>query len=235
VPKVGVLFEWHASRAAKCLASLLGAGFQGKVQSDGFSAYPAFAKDKPGVELFGCWAHARRGIFQATAEDPRQAGWLLQQIGALFGWEARLREARAGPALRQAVRASHHRMVVERLHRALQRLQPRYLPKSKMGEAIGYVLNQWASLARIVDHGEVEWSNNLVENVIRPTAIGKHYGDFLVMESERGKSWNDGRRHRHQLRVTTGSRGSSSKRRLARISFLWPSALLADPTPAFSG
>ena len=173
VPGVCVLFEWHASRAAQCLDSLLGREFRGKIQCDGYSGYPAFARDKTGIQLFGCWAHARRGLFEARDQAPRQAGWLLQQMSLLFAWEARLREDRAGPALRQALRASHHRMVVERLHRALVRLQPRYLPKSKMGEAIRYLLNQWPALARIVEHGEVEWTNNLVENKIRPTAVGK--------------------------------------------------------------
>ena len=64
-------------------------------------------------------------------------------------------------------------MVVERLHRALIKLQPRYLPQSPMGQAISYALNQWPTLERFLEHGEVEIDNNLVENAIRPTAIGK--------------------------------------------------------------
>ena len=182
VPGVCVVFEWHASRAAKCLGSLLGAGFRGKVQCDGYSGYPAFVADKPEIELFGCWAHGRRKVFEAQEQAPRQAGWLLQQMGLLFAWEAQLREERAGPARREAIRSSHHRMVVERLHRALVRLQPRYLPKSPMGEAIRYLLNQWEPLARILGHGEVEWTNNLVENQIRPTAIGKK--NFMFFGAE---------------------------------------------------
>ena len=66
--------------------------------------------------------------------------------------------------------------------RALLRLRSRYLPQSKMGEALTYLLNQWATLSRIIDHGEVEWTNNLVENVIRPTAIGKK--NFLFFGAE---------------------------------------------------
>jgi hypothetical protein len=64
-------------------------------------------------------------------------------------------------------------MAVARLHRALIRLQPRYLPQSPLGQAISYALNQWPLLARILEHGEVELDNNLVENAIRPTALGK--------------------------------------------------------------
>jgi hypothetical protein len=182
VPGQCVVFDWHASRAAKCLDSLLGPQFKGKIQCDGYSAYPAFARNKEGIELFGCWAHGRRGLFEAQEQDPRIAAWLLHQMSLLYGWEARLRESRTGPKVRQSFRASHHRMVVERLHRALLRLRGRYLPQSKMGQAISYLLNQWPALLRIVDHGEVEWTNNLVENVIRPTAIGKK--NFLFFGAE---------------------------------------------------
>lgn len=182
VPGRCVVFEWHASRGAQCLESLLGTGYRGKIQSDGYSAYPAFARVREGIELFGCWAHARRDLFEAKEEAPRQAGWLLRQVGMLFEWEAQLRDGRAGPRARQAMRSSHHRMVMKRLLRALVLLKGRYLPKSGMGRAIQYILNQWTALERIADHGEVEWSNNLVENQIRPTAVGKK--NFLFFGAE---------------------------------------------------
>jgi transposase len=182
VPGECVVFQWHASRAAKCLDLFLGPQFRGKIQCDGYSAYPAFARDKEGIQLFGCWAHARRGLFEAQEQAPRMAGWLLHQLSLLFGWEAQAREEGLGPKARQAIRASHHRMVLERLHRVLLKLRGRYLPQSKMGGAITYLVNQWATLSRIVDHGEVEWTNNLVENIIRPTAIGKK--NFLFFGAE---------------------------------------------------
>ncbi len=182
VPGQCVVYEWHASRAARCLDSLLGGGFAGKVQCDGYSAYPAFAREKPGVDLFGCWAHARRGFFEAQEQAPRVAGWFLNQIGLLYGWEEELRQSRAGPVLRQVRRRSHHRMVIERLGRALKKLQPRYLPKSLLGEAIGYALKQWPLLIGFVEQGEVEIDNNLVENAIRPTALGKK--NWLFFGSE---------------------------------------------------
>jgi transposase len=173
VPGQCVIYEWHVSRAARCLESLLGADFAGKLQSDGYSASPAFAKGKTELKLFGCWAHARRGFFEALEQAPQGAGWILKQIGLLYRWEEQLRQSRAGPGTREALRASHHRMVAARLHRALNRLQSRYLPQSPMGQAISYALNQWPLLERFLEHGEVEIDNNLVENAIRPTAIGK--------------------------------------------------------------
>ena len=156
VPGQWVIYQWQASRAAHCLNSLLGEEFQGKIQCHGYSVYSAFARDKPGILLFGCWAHARRLVFEGQEQAPRPAGWILHQMSWLYQWEAPLREERAGPVLREVKRASCHRMVVARLHRALVRLQPRPLPKSKLGEAMGYTLNPWPALARILEHGEVE-------------------------------------------------------------------------------
>lgn len=173
VPGQCLIYEWHTSRAAACLDALLGPAFQGKLQCDGYSAYPAFAKDKTGVKLFGCLAHARRGFFEAREQAPGVAGWILNQLGILYGWEEQWRQSRAGPGARAAGRASHSRMVMERLRRALEKLRPRYLPQSLLGQAISYALNQWSALARFVGHGEVEIDNNLVENAIRPTAVGK--------------------------------------------------------------
>jgi transposase len=182
VPGQCVVYEWHASRAAKCLDSLLGQDFAGKLQCDGYSAYPAFARERTGLILFGCWTHARRGFFEAKEQAPQVAGWILKQIGLLYRWEEQLRQSRAGPVARQVRRSSHHRMVVERLRRALNKLQTRYLPQSLMGQAIGYALNQWPALERFLEHGEVEIDNNLVENAIRPTAIGKK--NWLFFGSE---------------------------------------------------
>lgn len=173
VPGKCVVYDWHASRAAGCLEPLLGKDFKGKIQCDGYSAYPAFAKNKPAVELVGCMAHARRGFFEAKEQAPQVAGWILHQIGILYQWEEVLRKCRAGPGGREALRGSHSRMVMKRLKRVFERLQPRYLPKSPMGQAISYALNQWPLLERFLEHGEVEIDNNLVENAIRPTAIGK--------------------------------------------------------------
>lgn len=182
VPDQCVLYQWHASRAADCLEALLGKDFAGRLQCDGYSAYPAFAKNKKQVQLLGCWAHARRGFFEAREQAPGVAGWILNQIGWLYRWEEELRQNRAGPDLRQALRASHSLMVVRRLHRALTRLQSRYLPQSLMGQAISYALNQWPALERCFVHGTAQIDNNLVENAIRPTALGKK--NWLFFGSE---------------------------------------------------
>ena len=130
------------------------------------------AERKEDLVLVACWAHARRKFFDAKNHD-RRAAWFLKQIALLYALEGRLRRQRAGPALRQAARAAEAHMILGRLGRALNRFQPKVLPQSLLGKAISYTLDLWTELNRYVEYGEVEIDNNLLENAIRPTAIGK--------------------------------------------------------------
>jgi hypothetical protein len=123
-----------------------------------------------------------------TLTAPRTAGWLLRQVQALYQVEARLRAQRAGPRLRQAVRAAESQPVIRRLEQALIRLKAkgRYLPQSPLGQALDYALGQWTTLTMYLGDGRLEIDNNLVENAIRPTAIGKKNWLFIV-EAEAGQ------------------------------------------------
>ena len=133
------------------------------------------------IELAGCWAHVRRKFHEALESSPRLAGWFLRQIQHLYRIEARLREHQAGPRLRAAVRASQSRPIVKRIERALIKLKAskRHLPQSLLGIAIDYALGQWRTLDVYLGDGRVEIDNNLVENAIRPTAIGKKNWLFI--------------------------------------------------------
>lgn len=176
VPRGDVLFHWETSRAAACLENIIPVDFGGTIQCDGYEAYDCFARRREGrIVLAGCMAHMRRKFYEAREQSPKVAGWILRQIQQLYEVEARLRETRAGPRLRSAQRASQSRPVLARVHRALVRLKTvrRFLPRSLMGKAIDYALGQWSSLLVFLEDGRLEVDNNLVENSIRPTAIGK--------------------------------------------------------------
>lgn len=181
-PQGSVAFQWHTSRSADCLKAFIPSDFRGILQCDGYTAYDCFARrhEKP-ILLAGCYAHVRREFFEAKEQSPQVAGWILRQIRNLYLVERRLRKERAGPRLRQAIRASESRMIHERLGRALIRLKSsgRYLPKSQMGKAINYALGQWESLNVFLEHGQVCIDNNPVENAIRPTAVGKRNWLFV--------------------------------------------------------
>lgn len=171
-----VLYEWHTSRAAHCLDEML-KEFRGTLQCDGYSAYGRFVKEREGIRLAGCWAHARRKFHDAREECPTQAGWVLNQIGCLYRVERAVRGA--GPALRQAVRGASSAMVLARLHKMLRLKLTQHRPTSAMGKAITYTLALWTQLLRYLDDGRLEIDNNLVENAVRPTALGKKNWLFI--------------------------------------------------------
>jgi transposase len=179
------VFHWRTSRAAQCLHEIVPAGFKGIVQCDGYSAYNSFAQSperKGSIRLAGCWAHVRRGFFEAR-EYSRDAAWVLERIRNLYAVEERLRASRAGPEQRLTVRHECSRPVVEQLHGQLLlwHQSHTHLPKSLTGEAIRYALGQWHTLTGFLEDGRIEIDNNLVENAIRPSAIGKNYARSAVM------------------------------------------------------
>ena len=180
-PGGDVLYRWETSRAAACLENILPVNFSGTVQCDGYAAYPAFAKTRAALQLAGCWAHVRRKFRDALEQSPRPAAWLLRQIQHLYQIEAHLRQHHAGPNLRAAIRAAQSRPIVARFKQALLRLKAshRHLPQSLLGQALDYALGQWSTLEVFLRDGRVEIDNNLVENAIRPTALGKKNWLFI--------------------------------------------------------
>ncbi len=187
-PGGDAVYQWETSRAAACLDNVLPVDFKGTVQCDGYAAYASFARRKEHIQLAACWAHARRKFYEAREQDPLIAGWLLRQIGHLYRIERKLRLKRSGPQLRNAVRTHQAKPVYDRLHRVLTRLKRkrRYLPRSRMGLAIDYTLNLWPLLGIYLNDGRIEIDQNLVENAIRPTALGKKNWLFIG-EAEAGE------------------------------------------------
>jgi hypothetical protein len=109
-PDDDVLFEWHTTREAKCLNQLIPIGFRGTVQCDGYSAYQRFAKRRASasrpVLLAGCWAHTRRGFYEALDHAPKEAGWILCQISHLYDTAQRI------PRCVRSSNAAHRTTVV---------------------------------------------------------------------------------------------------------------------------
>ena len=199
IPGGSVLYHWRDGRDGGAITELFGDSMPGDVnadplvriiQCDGYSAYTAWAKDKSWVKLMGCHAHVRRKFFEASKQSPRLIGWILRQIGHLYHIETQLREAKAGPALREATRAAQSRPIHRRLKKLFDLLALRraILPKSLLGKAISYTLNQWQRLEVYLSDGRVEIDNNGVENSIRPTKLGARNWMFIGAESAGQKS-----------------------------------------------
>jgi transposase len=181
-PGGDTVYHWETSRAAECLRRVVPSDFKGIMQTDGYEAYPCYARSRVGeIRFAGCWAHARRGFFEAQQESPRLAGFILVQIGHLYALEKRLKRERAGPALREARRLAESVPILRRLKKVLLRLQKRsqILPKSNFGKAIAYALERWDELEMYAYEGRVEVDNNPCERAIRPTAVGKKNWLFI--------------------------------------------------------
>jgi hypothetical protein len=176
-------FEWRTGRGAECLQDIVPADFNGIIQCDGHKAYNSFIKLpwRTGVIILaGCLAHARRKFFEAKDEG-EDAQWVLAQMQQLYRIEERLRQARAGPDEVLSSRQQHSVPIMERIKARLDHLQAsqKHRPKTLTGEAISYTLNQWEKLCVFLRDGRVQIDNNLVENAIRPSAIGKKNWLFM--------------------------------------------------------
>ena len=177
------VFHWRTGRAATCLHEIVPESFKGIIQCDGCSAYHAFAQSprrQGTIHQAGCWAHVRRRFFEAREYSP-DAVWVLNRIQQLYVIEEQLRESRAGLRERHAVRQEQSRPRLEEIHAQLEHWHRSHthLPKSLTGMAISYAPGQWHTLPVFLEDGRVEIDNNLVENTIRPSAIGKKNWRFV--------------------------------------------------------
>ena len=184
-PGGDTVFAWHTSRAAACLESIIPADYRGTLQSDGYAAYRAFirkhnaAAGTESITLAGCWAHARRPFYHAQENGCKTAAAILHQIARLYQIENQLREQSAGAAARLAVRTTQSAPIISHIFSELERIRPHHLPQSAIGRAVSYAIEQRSELERYLVDGRIEIDNNLVENAIRPTAIGKKNWLFI--------------------------------------------------------
>lgn len=180
-PGGDVVFDWRLSRRHGELTSLLTDDYTGLMQSDGYQAYAAYARSHPAVAWLGCWAHARRGFFEAQSERPRLAKAALRLIARMYRREKEWDEQKLEPWQRAKERAKPEGLArtMEALRRLALWARAKVLPKSNLGKACDYLLSQWTPLTTHLYHGASRLDNNLVENAIRPSCIGKKNWMFI--------------------------------------------------------
>lgn len=176
VPGGYTVFHWKRGRSEKCLAEIIPEDWTGTLQCDAYKVYYSYQGRKPAIVLNGCMAHVRRKFVEALEQGqcPDQMRWVIHQIRLLYRIERRLREMRAGPTLREAVRCAESVPIMNRIKKALDILKqrPNFRPKTLMGKAVNYALNQWPVLQTWLSDGLIEIDNNLIENHIRPPKLG---------------------------------------------------------------
>jgi transposase len=177
-PGGDVVFEFHPGRGKEHAQTLLG-GFQGYLQRDGYGVYGSLARDDAGLIPVGCWAHARRKFVEALDEQNAEAEPIVSELRKLYLLERHAREEALNAEQRQAVRTEKAKPILEAMRPRLEAVREKNLPQSPLGKAARYALNEWAALTRYLEDGRLEIDNNLTENAIRPSAVGKKNWLFI--------------------------------------------------------
>jgi transposase len=147
-------------------------GFCGTLQTDGYNAYDQFNDNKNIIQL-ACMAHARRYFEKALGNDNERAEHILLKIQELYKIEKSARKKNLSYQERYALRKEKAVPILEEIKTWLDDNLTKVLPKSAIGKAILYMLKFWDRLKGYVDDGRYEIDNNLVENSIRPVALGR--------------------------------------------------------------
>ena len=166
------VFEFYLGRGREGPKKFL-CEWQGILQTDGYQAYDNVGGPK--MVHVGCWAHARRKFVDAVKVNPQDAAAInmVTRMDALFLVDRHARQRQLSVHQRLALRREHADSWATEIHDQCVSLHKTVLPKSALGQAVTYTLNMWPKLRRCFDYAEVELSNNLAENSMRPVALGR--------------------------------------------------------------
>ncbi len=147
--------------------------FAGVLQCDGFSVYETLKKKLAEIALMNCMAHIRRKFFDAKGNDAQRAQTALTLIKMLYELEEKARNQGLNAEQRLELRLKESKPIFDLLGQWLHVQYAQVTPASAIGKAIQYALNRWKNMALFFVDGNIEIDNNLVENIIRPAAIGR--------------------------------------------------------------
>ena len=166
-----VYFDYREGRSREGPEEIL-ENFKGYLQTDGYGAYDAFGK-KPGIHLIHCMAHARRKFEHALDNHRTVAEYALTEFQKLYAVERECREAQLSFEERKQERQQKSVPLLKSLGGWMKEEYVKVNPKSTLGEALFYSISRWDKLSAYTDDGMLEIDNNLVENAIRPVAVGR--------------------------------------------------------------
>jgi transposase len=166
------VFDFQLGRGREGPRKFLGE-WEGILQTDGYQAYEGVGGPK--MVHVGCWAHARRKFVDAVKVNKKdgEAIAMVTRMDALFLVDRTARQQHLSVEERLALRREHAETWAMEIHKECVALRKTVLPKSALGQAVTYTLNMWPKLRRCFDYAEVELSNNLAENSMRPVALGR--------------------------------------------------------------
>jgi hypothetical protein len=172
-PGGGAVFDFRMSRGRVGPAQFLG-NFEGILQTDDYIAYER-GIGGPKMVHACCWSHARRQFVDAVKLNRQDAASIsaVELMDALFRIDREAREEKMDQATRDRLRQEKARPLLDKIQQHLLATRKTVLPKSAVGEACSYTLGLWKKLTCFLEHPQLELSNNLAENSIRPVALGR--------------------------------------------------------------
>jgi len=166
-----VLFDYRKTRSREGPDEML-KEFSGYLQTDGYNAYEHF-EHRPQITLLACMAHARRKFEHAQENSPALSQQALKMFQALYDIEREIREVNMEPDDIRSKRQEESKPVIDQMKAWLDEQIILVPPKSAIGVAMAYALNLWPRLVRYIGDGRFHIDNNLIENAIRPVALGR--------------------------------------------------------------
>lgn len=178
VPGGDVFLEFNTSRGLQTPLKRL-EGFQGTIQADGYVVYDSLIQKLPGIERIGCLAHARRKFYAALKEDFSHASEFIRCIRKLYQIESETEGAL--PEIRHQRRQEEAIPIWKQMKAKADELTDAktHLPKSNMGKALSYFLNEYDALVVYLKDPRFQIDNNLIENEVRPLAVGRRRWLFI--------------------------------------------------------
>ena len=157
--------------------------YTGYLQADAFGGYDGIYAGGDVIEV-ACWAHARRKFYDARTSDSARSHQALATIRLLYDVERDAKEKELDAVQRHTLRQERSQPLLRQLRQWLQAQRDEVLPKSPMGTAITYALNNWDALMRYTSDGALAIDNNIAERAIRPITIGRK--NYLTLGSDTG-------------------------------------------------
>ena len=171
-PGGGAVFDFRLGRGRDGPKNFLGQ-FEGILQTDGYGAYDHVGGPK--IVRAGCWSHSRRKFFEASKLNPSDAvaTRIVARINELFWIDALAREQNLDHSARHALRLERSKPLLEVIRMEAEAARDASLPSSALGKAANYTISLWRKLTRFLEYPELELSNNLAENSMRPVTLGR--------------------------------------------------------------
>ncbi len=177
-----VLFDYNKSRGKDGPRKIL-KNFKGFLQSDGYSVYDEFGL-KEEITLVGCMAHARRYFEKSLDSNKTEASYFISRLQEVYAVERTIREEKLEDQQIIMLRKEKSLPVLNELGLWLKDNIIHHPPQTPMGKAMAYSLSRWNKLTTYINHPLLEIDNNLVENAIRPTVLGRK--NYLFSGSHEG-------------------------------------------------